>query len=82
MLFRSEEVYATLARFTRPLPQDNLYVYFTPWLKPFRADPRFMLFASQVGFTNYWVKSGKWPDFCFEADLPYDCKGEVAKLAS
>jgi hypothetical protein len=31
---------------------------------------------------DYWRASGKWPDFCFEPDLPYDCKAEAAKLAA
>lgn len=30
---------------------------------------------------DYWRKSGKWPDFCFRPDLPYDCKAEAARLA-
>lgn len=29
-----------------------------------------------------WLKSGEWPDFCFEPDLPYNCKAEAAKLAA
>ena len=80
-LGRQEEVYAAIEKLTRPLPQDNTYVYFTPWLKQFRADPRFMQFARGLGLTNYWIKSGKWPDFCFEPGLPYDCKAEAAKPA-
>jgi len=27
----------------------------------------------------YWKKSGKWPDFCSDPDLPYDCRKEGAK---
>jgi hypothetical protein len=80
-LGRQEEVYAAIAKSGRPLPQDNTYVYFTPWMRPFREDPRFMQVARGLGLTDYWIKSGKWPDFCFEADLPYDCKAEAAKLA-
>ena len=76
-----EEVYAAIAKFAKPLPQDNTYVYFTPGLKRFRADPRFMILARGVGLTDYWIKSGKWPDFCFEPGLPYDCKAEAGKVA-
>ena len=25
--------------------------------------------------------SGKWPDFCFDPDQPYDCKAQAAKLS-
>ena len=77
---RSAVADAAIAKFARPLPQDNTYVYFTPWVRPFRADPRFMHVARGLGLTDYWSKSGKWPDFCFEPGLPYDCKAEAAKL--
>jgi hypothetical protein len=33
-----------------------------------------------VGLVRFWQKTDDWPDFCFEADLPYDCKKEAAKL--
>jgi hypothetical protein len=81
-LGREEEVYAAIAAFKKPLPQDNTYVYFTPWMKQFRADPRFIQVAKRLGLTDYWINTGKWPDFCFEPDLPYDCKAEAAKLGA
>lgn len=55
-------------------------VYFRPPLRKFRQDPRFMRIAARARLVDYWRKSGKWPDFCFESDLPYDCKKEAAKL--
>ena len=57
-------------------------VLFRPALKNFRRDPRMMAVAKQIGLLGYWQKSGKWPDFCREHDLPYDCKAEAAKLAA
>jgi hypothetical protein len=56
-------------------------VLFRPNTRKLRQDPRFMLIAKRFGLLDYWVKTGKWPDFCFEPDLPYDCKAEAAKLA-
>ena len=53
---------------------------FRPSLARFRQDPRFMRVAARAALVDYWQKSGKWPDFCFEPDLPYDCKVEAAKL--
>jgi tetratricopeptide (TPR) repeat protein len=44
-----------------------------------RRDPRFIQAMAQVGLLNYWKRSGKWPDFCFDPELPYDCKTEAAK---
>jgi len=55
-------------------------IWFRPTLRKFRQDPRFMIVAQRAGLVDYWQKSGEWPDFCFEPDLPYDCKAEVEKL--
>ena len=57
-------------------------IYFRTTLHGFRQDPRFMQVAARAGLIDYWRKSGKWPDFCFEPDLPYDCKKEAAKLGA
>ena len=46
-----------------------------------RRDPRFMGLAAKLGLVDYWRATGQWPDFCAEPGLPYDCKGEAAKLA-
>jgi tetratricopeptide (TPR) repeat protein len=58
------------------------YALFRPWFNNLRRDPRFMRLAKRLGLLNYWQKSGNWPDFCDEADLPYECKEEAAKLNS
>ena len=55
---------------------------FRPTLKKFRSNPRFMRVADHLGLLAHWQHSGKWPDFCSEPDLPYDCKVEAAKLAA
>jgi hypothetical protein len=55
-------------------------VIFRPPLRDLRRDPRFMLVTKRLGLLDYWKSSGKWPDFCFEADMPYDCEREAAKL--
>ena len=38
--------------------------------------------AKRAGLLDYWRQSGKWPDFCFDDDQPYDCKSEAAELAA
>jgi len=58
----------------------NSYVLFRPWLGAMRRDPRFIGLAEQLGLVDYWQHSGKWPDFCSDPDLPYDCKAEAVKL--
>jgi tetratricopeptide (TPR) repeat protein len=47
-----------------------------------RRDPRFMALAAKLGLVAYWRASGKWPDFCSEPGLPYDCRQEAARLAA
>ena len=56
-------------------------VFFYPEMKAFRRDPRFMPLAKRVGLVDYWMKSGHWPDFCAEPDLPYDCKAAAKALS-
>jgi TolB-like protein/Flp pilus assembly protein TadD len=46
-----------------------------------RRDPRFMQLAAKVGLVATWEKTGKWPDFCAEPGLPYDCRA-AAKAAA
>ncbi len=55
------------------------YLMFRPAFDSFRRDPRFMYVANRIGLVAYWRSSGKWPDFCSDPDLPYDCKAEAAK---
>jgi hypothetical protein len=55
-------------------------ILFRPALTNLRADPRFMHVAARFGLVDYWQRSGKWPDFCDDPDLPYDCRKEAAKL--
>jgi hypothetical protein len=62
--------------------QFMLQTLFRPTLRNLRQNPRFLRVAQRFGLLDYWRNSGKWPDFCFEPDLPYDCKKEAAKLTA
>lgn len=55
-------------------------VIFRPAFADLHRDPRFMQAAQRLGLLDYWRGSGNWPDFCFDPDLPYDCKAEAAKV--
>jgi tetratricopeptide (TPR) repeat protein len=57
-------------------------VIFRPPLRNFRRDPRFMQVAERLGLLDYWKSSGKWPDFCSDSDMPYDCKREAADITA
>jgi tetratricopeptide (TPR) repeat protein len=78
---REEELFPILLNW--PYPDRVSYVVdalFRPSLRNVRRDPRMIAVAKRLGLLEYWQHSGDWPDFCFEPDLPYDCKKEAAKL--
>lgn len=78
---RVDEAYAVISNpaTLEALPGSS-GLLFRSYFKSFRHDPRFMPLAARIGLVRYWTETGKWPDFCFEPDLPYDCKTEAAKL--
>jgi len=55
-------------------------IWFRPALQQFRRDPRFIRLMAETPLLRYWQTTGNWPDFCFDPELPYDCKKQ-AKLA-
>ena len=57
-------------------------VLFRPPFHEFRKNRQFIALAARFGLVDYWQKTGVWPDFCREPDLPYDCKAEAAKVGS
>ena len=75
---RNDQLYRLLMNL--PADQNPATVLFRPAFRNFRQDPRFMQLAVGPGFLNFWRKSDKWPDFCSDADLPYDCRKEAAKI--
>ena len=58
----------------------NYVALFVPPTAAMRRDRRFMALAAKLGLVDHWRTSGKWPDFCSEPSLPYDCKAEAAKI--
>jgi DNA-binding winged helix-turn-helix (wHTH) protein len=46
---------------------------------PMRRQPRFMALTAKLGLAAYWKATDRWPEFCAEPGLPYDCKVEAAK---
>lgn len=79
---RENELYAIALSW--PNQQDletGTETWFRPALHEFRRDPRFMQLAARTPLLRYWRTTGKWPDFCDEPGLPYNCEKEAAKLA-
>jgi DNA-binding winged helix-turn-helix (wHTH) protein/TolB-like protein/tetratricopeptide (TPR) repeat protein len=53
-----------------------------PAAAPLRRDPRFWPLAAKAGYVRYWQKRNRWPDFCSDPDLPFDCRKEAARVSS
>jgi DNA-binding winged helix-turn-helix (wHTH) protein len=79
---RNDELFEVLIHWRRmDIVTTVTDVMFRPAFADFHREPRFMQVADHLGLVRYWRKTGEWPDFCYAADLPYDCKGEAAKIA-
>ncbi|MFL6748496.1 MAG: toll/interleukin-1 receptor domain-containing protein [Sphingomicrobium sp.] len=79
---RHEELISFLLSSDARFPYRTSWVIFRPDFSALHQDPRFIAIANKLGVLDYWQTSGKWPDFCGQPDLPYDCKVEAAKLAA
>ena len=80
---RENELYPVLLNWqkTEEIPYIT-DILFRPTLTGFRKDPRFMRVAARMGLIDFWHRSGRWPDFCIDPDLPYNCEAEAAKIAA
>jgi hypothetical protein len=81
MLAREGDVDGAFAELKPPVPGGLVMLYY-PEMKAVRADPRFWPLARKVGLVDYWTKSGRWPDFCAEPGLPYDCRRMAAATSA
>lgn len=79
---QTDEVFDWLGRFPPDAIANGSYILFRPALAEVRRDRRFMQVANRIGLVDFWRESGRWPDFCGEPTLPYDCKQEAAELKS
>lgn len=78
---RLEEAYRLLED-PRFQPAIDRSILFRPDFAGVRKDLRFMQIAARLGLVGYWRRTGYWPDFCSDEQLPYDCKAEAAKYRS
>jgi hypothetical protein len=60
--------------------EDYDQLLFRNYLARFRADPRFMTLAAHRGLVSIWRASGRWPDFCVDHAVPYDCRATARAL--
>jgi len=55
---------------------DDLYIrsaLFRPAFARLRADPGVMQLFDAGTQLDYWLATGRWPDFCDVPGLPYEC---------
>lgn len=52
-----------------------------PSVAPLRREPRFFAKMARLGLVDYWRRHDRWPDFCHEPGLRYDCRTETVRLA-
>ncbi|HEX5184880.1 MAG TPA: winged helix-turn-helix domain-containing protein [Allosphingosinicella sp.] len=78
---RIDESFATMnASQDDPFWRQGTWVLFRSHMHVLWRDPRFMGFAARLGLVDYWARSGRWPDFCSDPDLRYDCRAEAQRL--
>ena len=46
------------------------------------ADARYPRLCARLGLADYWVESGRWPDFADQDVTPYDFKAACRRLAA
>jgi adenylate cyclase len=92
--FKRAAVLQTLVAFGRtnqavPLLQDPAAVkqwkegsdfLFRATLKPLWKKREFFDFMASVGLVDFWRSTAKWPDFCRDPQLPYDCAHEAERI--
>lgn len=57
-------------------------ILFRAYMRPLWRDRRFMAFAHRMGLVRLWQAADQWPDFCFDATLPYHCRAEARALTT
>jgi hypothetical protein len=57
-------------------------MFFYPMSAPVRSDPRFMPLMRRAGLVQYWLETDRWPEFCDDPGLPYDCREEALRVSA
>ena len=60
--------------------QHQWSMLFWPGVDGLRAEPAFFRKMAELGLVKHWIARRKWPDFCTEPGLKYDCATEAKKL--
>jgi TolB-like protein len=57
-------------------------VIFSPIFAAMRRDIRFVRFCDRLGYCDFWVRTGLWPDFAAEVAPVYDLRAEARRLVA
>jgi len=57
----------------------GLHVLFVPAFAAMRSSPRFPAFCGKLGLCDYWMATGRWPDFAADVAGIYDLKAEARR---
>lgn len=71
-----------LERSHATIADTDWYLLFWPDAAELRRDPRFFAKMAEVGLVAEWRRRNRWPDFCSDPGLRYDCRREAARLAA
>jgi DNA-binding winged helix-turn-helix (wHTH) protein/tetratricopeptide (TPR) repeat protein len=55
-------------------------VLFRHHMRSVWLDPRFMRVMHEIGLVDLWRETGRWPDFCRDALIRYNCRQEAERL--
>jgi hypothetical protein len=64
-----------------PMAEHYGFSWFSDFMAPFRADPRFAIFVRQQHFPTVWAGIDQMPDFCAEPGLRWKCPARPADWA-
>jgi DNA-binding winged helix-turn-helix (wHTH) protein/tetratricopeptide (TPR) repeat protein len=76
-----DQVFAVAAQ-ARPTESLDPEILFRSFADGVRRDPRFMPLAANLGLVDDWRSSRKWPDFCSEPQISYDCRVEAERVVN
>jgi DNA-binding winged helix-turn-helix (wHTH) protein/tetratricopeptide (TPR) repeat protein len=63
-----------------PQLRDGPEVLFRHHMRSVRLDPRFMSVMHEIGLVALWLETDRWPDFCRDALIRYNCRQEAERL--
>jgi tetratricopeptide (TPR) repeat protein len=82
LLHRVDDAFAAADRIDVAHYDARTELLFTTVTQPLRADPRFMTLAARLGLVAVWQATDRWPDFCGDRSVPYDCRVEAQRATS